>query len=765
MPGLATGYEISADKLTWTFTLRDDVKMQDGSTFTAADVKTAVDRIVAGADFTHLADVQVLRHRRHRRRRHPRPGHDEQAVRHAGHRHAGADRDRLLQPGRRRRVPQERRWPPGPWKFVSQALNANVKYERFDDYWDPSRKPNFKKLVFQIVPDESSRVAGVQTGDARHRVRPHRRRRRRSSRATTTFKIIETKGTGLAYCMVIDNDFPDEDSPLKNLDVRKALLDGHRPRRHRQVAVRRLRRGRQQPDPERDARLRPRRQAAALRPRRRPRSCSARPAHAGLSLTLNSYNATSTIPDIQKLAETVASLWTAIGVDVTLNLADVGTILPAWRDKQLHGRRDHRRAGVLLLRAGAPHAVVLLDDRRLHDGRATPSSTPSPTQINQETRQGQARPSSARQLSDLLDEQLWGMRHGRRLVAGGHRPERRQLDDHQGLPVRRRSPGCERSSDALAALHPRPAGPGRSSCCGSSSPSCSCSAGRAGNIAELMAPPDAPPETVAADRGEPRPRQAAHRAVRPLHRRPRCTATSATSFAYRAPVDEPDPRGAAEHDRARRRPPSRSPSSSASRSACSRRRGRAGGSTSVGKGLALAGQSVPNVLARHPARAALLRAARLAAGVRLRQRGSTSCCRRSPSAAYPLASLARLTRSAVIEVLRQGPHAVPAGQGRAGPQRADLHTLRNASLPIVTLAGIQLGYLFSGAVVIETLFAWPGVGQLAIQGINSRDYPVVQGVVLVNTLLFVRPAASRRHVVRRARPRVRRHARGVPAAG
>ncbi len=55
MPGLATAYEISADKLTWTFALRDDVMMQDGSKFTAADVKTAVDRIVAGADFTHLA--------------------------------------------------------------------------------------------------------------------------------------------------------------------------------------------------------------------------------------------------------------------------------------------------------------------------------------------------------------------------------------------------------------------------------------------------------------------------------------------------------------------------------------------------------------------------------------------------------------------------------------------------------------------------------------------------------------------------------------
>ena len=68
MPNLATGYELSADKLTWTFKLRDDVKMQDGSTFTANDVKTAVDRIVAGDRLHPPGDLQVVRHRRHRRR-------------------------------------------------------------------------------------------------------------------------------------------------------------------------------------------------------------------------------------------------------------------------------------------------------------------------------------------------------------------------------------------------------------------------------------------------------------------------------------------------------------------------------------------------------------------------------------------------------------------------------------------------------------------------------------------------------------------------
>ncbi|MFV0260500.1 MAG: ABC transporter permease [Acidimicrobiales bacterium] len=102
---------------------------------------------------------------------------------------------------------------------------------------------------------------------------------------------------------------------------------------------------------------------------------------------------------------------------------------------------------------------------------------------------------------------------------------------------------------------------------------------------------------------------------------------------------------------------------------------------------------------------------------------------------YPLASLTRLTRSAVIEV-RQQDHTLFTRAKGVAPRRMMLHTVRNASLPVVTLAGIQLGAMLSATVVVETLFAWPGMGQLAIHAINARDYNVVQGVVLVNTLLF-----------------------------
>jgi ABC-type dipeptide/oligopeptide/nickel transport system permease component len=65
------------------------------------------------------------------------------------------------------------------------------------------------------------------------------------------------------------------------------------------------------------------------------------------------------------------------------------------------------------------------------------------------------------------------------------------------------------------------------------------------------------------------------------------------------------------------------------------------------------------------------------------------------------------------------------------------HGLRNALIPIVTVVGVQAGYLLGGAVLTETVFAWPGVGTLMVQGILARDFPLVQGCVLVVALCFV----------------------------
>jgi peptide/nickel transport system permease protein len=101
------------------------------------------------------------------------------------------------------------------------------------------------------------------------------------------------------------------------------------------------------------------------------------------------------------------------------------------------------------------------------------------------------------------------------------------------------------------------------------------------------------------------------------------------------------------------------------------------------------------------------------------------------------ASVARLTRTAMLEVLTQNFVTTARAKG-LGERRVILaHALKNAAVPVVTLIGLQFGTLLGGAVVTETIFAWPGVGRLAVQSIFVRDYPVVQAGVLVLALVFV----------------------------
>ncbi len=101
------------------------------------------------------------------------------------------------------------------------------------------------------------------------------------------------------------------------------------------------------------------------------------------------------------------------------------------------------------------------------------------------------------------------------------------------------------------------------------------------------------------------------------------------------------------------------------------------------------------------------------------------------------AAIARLTRTAMLEVLGQKFVTTARAKG-LGERRVVLaHALKNAAVPVVTLVGLQFGTLLGGAVVTETIFAWPGVGRLAVQSIFVRDYPVVQAGVLVLALVFV----------------------------
>jgi ABC-type dipeptide/oligopeptide/nickel transport system permease component len=105
--------------------------------------------------------------------------------------------------------------------------------------------------------------------------------------------------------------------------------------------------------------------------------------------------------------------------------------------------------------------------------------------------------------------------------------------------------------------------------------------------------------------------------------------------------------------------------------------------------------------------------------------------------AFAMASIARLTRSAVLEVLRADFVRTARAKGVSEMVVVVKHTLRNAALPIITITGLQFGTLLGGAVVTETVFAWPGIGRLAIQSIYNRDYPVVQCTVFLSAAAFV----------------------------
>lgn len=106
-------------------------------------------------------------------------------------------------------------------------------------------------------------------------------------------------------------------------------------------------------------------------------------------------------------------------------------------------------------------------------------------------------------------------------------------------------------------------------------------------------------------------------------------------------------------------------------------------------------------------------------------------------ATYTVAFIARMTRAAMVEVLQQDFLRTARAKGLGSRVVVFKHALRNAALPIATIMGIQLGTLLSGAVLTETIFAIPGLGRLTIVSILFRDYPEVQGIVLLAALLFV----------------------------
>jgi peptide/nickel transport system permease protein len=106
--------------------------------------------------------------------------------------------------------------------------------------------------------------------------------------------------------------------------------------------------------------------------------------------------------------------------------------------------------------------------------------------------------------------------------------------------------------------------------------------------------------------------------------------------------------------------------------------------------------------------------------------------------AAPLAAvLARMTRASLLEELRE-PYVLAArARGVSRFQAVMKHAFRNSLIPIVTVLGLQFGAVLTGAVITETIFAWPGVGRLLIQSISFRDYPLVQGCILLIAIAYV----------------------------
>jgi peptide/nickel transport system permease protein len=101
------------------------------------------------------------------------------------------------------------------------------------------------------------------------------------------------------------------------------------------------------------------------------------------------------------------------------------------------------------------------------------------------------------------------------------------------------------------------------------------------------------------------------------------------------------------------------------------------------------------------------------------------------------AVLARMVRSSVLEVLAEDYVRTARAKGLSEQAVMRRHAMRNAWLPVLTLLGLQLGALLGGAVITETVFAWPGIGSLLIEAIQARDFPVVQGAVLLIAALYV----------------------------
>ncbi len=101
------------------------------------------------------------------------------------------------------------------------------------------------------------------------------------------------------------------------------------------------------------------------------------------------------------------------------------------------------------------------------------------------------------------------------------------------------------------------------------------------------------------------------------------------------------------------------------------------------------------------------------------------------------AVMARFTRASFVDVIQEDFVRTARAKGLSEPVVMIKHTLRNALIPVVTMMGLQFGFLLGGSIVVETVFNWPGLGRLLVDSVNQRDYPVIQGLVLLFSFEFI----------------------------
>jgi peptide/nickel transport system substrate-binding protein len=343
IPALATDWTVSDDKLTWTINLREGVKMQDGSDFTARDVETSINR-VKSPDFTSyaayiskIAKVEVV---------------DDLTLKittNVPYANLVFDTPAPVATDYYNKVGEEefRKAPiaAGPWKFESAKFNDSMTLTRFDDFWDKDRIANFKTLVLKILPDESSRVSGLQTGqiDVAQGLSPNSADQLKGS---SDIKLISSKQASVANVFFMDNYF-DDDSPLKDPRVRQALMLGI----DRQAIADSLYRGFGSVTANATLPVTLGNDDSLEAWPYDPEKAKQMLADAGasdLSFTLHLYNATTAIADVVKFAEAVAGYWKDIGVDVKVDAMDPATYLDQVVKHQLTGAAILGTPGLLI---------------------------------------------------------------------------------------------------------------------------------------------------------------------------------------------------------------------------------------------------------------------------------------------------------------------------------------------------------------------------------------------------------------------------------